>query len=81
MAKIPKTKFGIQTAIKGETDDLLAKTPKILSIKIYPKANKIPIARLIPIPPRRFIDETATAIIVKMNAETGTLNFLYKTTK
>ena len=31
-------------------------------------------------PPRRLIEETATAIIVKMNTETGKLHFLYCTT-
>lgn len=42
---------------------------------------QIPIAKLIPIPPLLFIEDTATAIIVRINAEIGKLNFLYKTTK
>ena len=81
MAKIPKTKLGTQTAISGEIDDFSAKTPNILSKNTNENARKLPRARLIPIPPRRFIEETATAIMVKINAETGLLYFLYKTTK
>ena len=42
-------------------------------------AIQIPNARLIPMPPRRLIDETATAIIVRINTETGKLHFLYLT--
>ena len=81
MAKIPKTVFGIQTAINGEKEDFSAMVPKTLSKNIKVKAITIPIARFTPIPPRLFIAETATAIIVKINAETGRLYFLYKTTK
>ena len=73
--------LGIQTAKSGGILDFSAKTPKILSKKIKVKASPIPIARFIPIPPRRFIEETATAIIVRIKAETGILYFLYKTTK
>jgi hypothetical protein len=75
-AKIPKTTLGNQTAIKGEMLDFSAKVPNTLSIKIKTKAMTIPMAKLIPIPPLRFMDETATAIMVNMNAETGKLNFL-----
>jgi hypothetical protein len=81
MAKIPKTVFGIQTAIKAGMLDFSAKTPKILSKNTKAKASKIPRAKFIPIPPRRFIEETATAIMVRINAETGMLYFLYKTTR
>ena len=42
-------------------------------------AIQIPTAKLTPIPPRLLIEETATAIIVKINTETGKLHFLYKT--
>ena len=76
MAKIPKTKLGIHTAISGGIADSSAKTPKILSKNMKANASRIPMARLIPIPPRRFMEETATAIIVKINAEIGTLYFL-----
>lgn len=76
MARIPKTILGTQTAIIGGAADFSAKTPKILSKKTKANAKTIPMARFIPIPPLRFIEETATAIIVKMNAATGILNFL-----
>jgi hypothetical protein len=76
MANIPKTILGIQTAINGGAEDFSANTPKTLSRKTKAKAKIIPIAKLVPIPPRRFIDETATAIIVRIKAETGILYFL-----
>ena len=81
MAKLPKTILGIQTAIIGGIVDFSAITPKILSKNTNAKAKRIPIARFIPIPPLRFIEDTATAIMVKINADTGTLYFLYKTVK
>ena len=73
--------FGVHTARKGETVAFSARTPKILSKNTNENANKIPTAKLTPIPPRRFIEETATAMMVKINAETGILYFLYNTTK
>ena len=76
MAKIPNNIFGNQTAIIGFIVDFSAKAPKILSKKTKAKAIAIPIAKLIPIPPRRFIEDTASAIIVRINAETGKLYFL-----
>ena len=79
MAKLPKTILGIQTAIIGGIVDDSAITPKIFSKNTKENDKRIPIAKFIPIPPRRFIEETATAIIVNINAETGTLYFLYKT--
>ncbi len=81
MAKIPKAILGNQTANMGGILDFSANTPKILSKNTKAKANAIPIARFVPIPPLRFIEETATAIIVRINADTGTLYFLYNTTK
>ena len=81
IAKIPKTILGNHTANTGETLDFSAKTPQILSKKTKAKASAIPMARLSPIPPLRFIDETATAIMVSINAEIGMLYFLYRTTK
>ena len=81
MAKIPKTVLGIQTAMKAGILDFSAKTPKIFSKNTKAKASKMPSAKFIPIPPRRFIEETATAIMVKMKAETGMLYFLYNTTR
>src|SRR5690554_7554107 len=48
---------------------------------MYENAIAIPNAKLTPIPPLRLVDDTATAIMVSINAETGTLYFLYLTTK
>src|SRR6187431_2693453 len=73
--------LGNQTAKSGENVDFSANTPNILSKNTNENATAIPIARLTPIPPLRFIEDTETAIIVNINAETGTLYFLYKTTK
>lgn len=66
MAKIPKTKLGNQVAKKGENVLCSAMVPKILSknTKIIP--IPIPMAKLIPIPPLLFTEETATAIMVKI---------------
>ncbi len=75
MAKIPKTILGIQTAMMGGMVDFSASTPNILSKKTNENAKMIPMARLVPIPPLRFMDETATAIIVSIKAETGILYF------
>ena len=77
--KIPKMILGNQTAIIGLKSDCSAITPNILSKNTKTIEIQIPIARLTPIPPRRFIEETATAIIVNMNTETGKLHFLYNT--
>ena len=68
--------FGVHTAKRGGTVAFSASTPKTLSKKINANANIIPIAKLVPIPPRLFIEETATAIMVKIKAETGILYFL-----
>lgn len=68
--------FGVQTAKSGGAEDFSAKTPKTLSRKTKVNANRIPMAKLVPIPPRRFIEETATAITVRIKAETGMLYFL-----
>ena len=68
--------FGNHTAKKGGILDFSANVPNTLSKKIKVKAITIPIAKLIPIPPLRFIEDTATAIMVKINAEIGKLNFL-----
>ena len=40
----------------------------------------MPNAKLIPMPPLRFTDDTETAINVKIKTATGKLNFLYLTT-
>ena len=61
--------------------DFSARAPNILSKNTNANAIAIPIAKLIPIPPLRFIEETASAIMVNINAETGKLYFLYNTTK
>ena len=81
MANIPKAILGNHTANMGGILDFSANTPKILSKNTKANASAIPMAKFVPIPPLRFIEDTATAIIVRINAETGTLYFLYKTTK
>ena len=73
MAKREKMSNGNHAARAGEKFDLATMTPKILSKKIKMKPNAIPKAKLTPIPPRRLKEETATAIKVKINAETGKL--------
>lgn len=65
----------------GGAADFSANTPKTLSKKTKAKANKIPMAKFIPIPPLRFMEETETAMMVNIKAETGMLYFLYNTTK
>ncbi len=71
------TIFGAQEATKGEKSLLAARVPNILSKKINTIPMAIPMARLTPIPPRRFTEETATAMIVNMYAETGKLHLLW----
>ena len=66
----------VRTTIMGEKFDCWAMTPNTLSKNTKIIAIKIPKARFTPMPPRRFIDETATAIIVKINIDTGKLHFL-----
>jgi hypothetical protein len=68
--------LGNQTAANGEILDFSAMVPKTLSKKIKVNAITIPMAKFIPIPPLRFMEETATAIMVNTNAEMGKLNFL-----
>ncbi len=77
MARMPKMTFGNQTAISGGKSDCSAITPKILSKNTKTMAIHIPTAKLTPIPPRRFIEDTATAIMVKINTETGKLPVQY----
>ena len=79
MAKIPKIKLGNQTAINGGKSDCSAITPKILSKKTKTMAIQIPTARLIPIPPRLLIDDTATAMIVKIKNRNGQTPFSIQT--
>ncbi len=76
IARIPKTTFGNQTAINGEKVDFSAIVPKTLSKKTKTKAREIPTARFTPIPPLRLNEATATAIMVRINAETGVLHLL-----
>ena len=64
---------GSQAASTGEKLDFATNTPKILSKKINIKPKVIPKAKLTPITPRRFNYATATAIMVKINADTGIL--------
>jgi hypothetical protein len=52
------------------------KEQNTLSKKMKTNAITIPMAKLIPIPPLLVIEETATAIMVKIKAEIGKMNFL-----
>jgi hypothetical protein len=78
---MPNRNKGNQAARKGEKVDLLTKTPKILSKKIKRKPKAIPKARLTPIPPRLLKEATATAIKVKIKADTGILQRLCRTSR
>src|SRR5690606_14116341 len=71
--------LGNQTATKGEKSDCSAITPKILSKNTKTMAIQIQTAKLTPMPPRRFMEDTATAMIVRIKTETGKLHFRYKT--
>ena len=71
--------LGIITANNGEKPDCSARVPNTLSKKINTKAIKIPNAKLAPIPPRLFTEETDTAIIVKIKAVNGKAHLLYFT--
>lgn len=73
---MPNKTLGNQTAINGFMVDFSAKAPNILSKNTKANAIAIPIAKLIPIPPLRFIEDTESAIMVSINAETGRLYFL-----
>ena len=73
---MPNKTRGSQAATTGGNVDLLTKTPKILSKKMKRKPKLIPKAKLTPIPPLLLKEETATAIIVSINAEIGILQRL-----
>ena len=79
MAKIPNNTFGNHTATNGGKSDWAAITPNILSKNTNTMAMQMPKAKLTPMPPRRFMEDTATAIIVNINTETGKLHLRYKT--
>lgn len=68
--------FGNHVAINGENEVCSAIVPKTLSKNIKTIPILIPIARFTPIPPLRFTEDTATAIMVKIYAETGRLQRL-----
>ena len=74
-------KFGVQAAIQGVKFDFSTITSKILSKKIYIKAMIIPTAKFKPIPPLFLNEDTATAIIVKISAETGIDHLLFRSNK
>ena len=67
----PKTMFGIQAATSGETNPFSEKVDVICEKKMYTNASVIPTARLIPIPPRRFLDDNDNAKSVKIIVEKG----------
>jgi len=71
--------LGIKTAMRGEKPDCSARVPNTLSKKMKIKATPIPKARLIPMPPRRFAEDTATPMMVRIKAVTGKAQRLYFT--
>ncbi len=75
-ARKPSTILRSHTTTQGSKSACTAKVPKTLSIKIEPKVKAIPSVKLIPIPPRLFIEDTATPIIVSINTEIGILHLL-----
>ena len=68
---MPKAILGIQVASSGEKVDFSARVPNTLSKNTKVKARQMPMARLRPIPPRRFMLDTATAIMVSIKADAG----------
>ena len=77
----PKNTIGDHAATAAEKFDLFTKTTKILSININENPIRIPIARLIPIPPLRLTDDTDTDIRVRTNTDIGKLYLLCLTNK
>lgn len=69
--------FGIHEATNGETYPFSENVDVVCEKKMYTNANEIPTARLIPIPPRRFFDESDKAKTVKIIVENGTLKRLF----
>lgn len=66
--------FGSQIASHGGITPVYTNIWLNLMNNMYEKLSAIPIARFQPIPPRFFLDDRATPIIVSMNAENGSEN-------
>ena len=66
--------FGNQVATIGEKLLCSAIVPNILSKKINIIPIAIPRAKFTPMPPLRFIDDTATAIMVRIKTDIGKLH-------
>ena len=56
-------------------------TSTIFKKKTYTNMSVIPMARLIPIPPLRFLEANTTAIKVKIYEDTGKLVLLWNSTR
>ena len=65
------TRFGSHKAIPGGNVPVWTNIWLKRRKRIYVKANAIPIPIFHPIPPRRFFEDSATPIIVRINAENG----------
>ena len=70
-AMIVNTRFGSQRATAGGNAPVCTNIWLNLRNRIYVNANAIPIPMFQPMPPRRFFEESATPMIVRMNAENG----------
>ena len=65
------TILGTQRATAGDNVSVCTNIWLNRMKRMYVKARAIPNARFQPIPPLRFCDESATPMIVRMNAEKG----------
>ena len=72
-----KTILGIHRAINGGSTPPWTNIWLNLRKRIYVKARAIPIPIFHPIPPRLFLEDRATPIIVRMNAENGKANLVF----
>ena len=70
-----------QEAIVGEKLDLITKTLKILSKKIYRNPIETPIAKLEPVPPLLLNEDTDRAIRVRTKHDKGIVYLLCRTNK
>src|SRR5690606_21531160 len=80
-AIIKKVTLGISTAKIGGNPPLRANIVENWLKTKYTKLRPIPIPRLRPIPPLTFLEDSATPIKVKINAEKGLIQRRYFSTK
>ena len=71
------TTFGNQRAMPGGNVPVCTNIWLKRRKRIYVNARAIPIPIFQPIPPRRFLEDKATPIIVRINAEKGRANRVF----